>query len=296
MRTLTAASVARQASARAAAPQAAAWFPALVLTYPGAECFAIGAGTDSPAVLAEAIDAITAIARADGVRTVAFLYVQPEDKHLITALRDCQLVGFPTAVRGNLRVPGSGFADYLAALSKGARQEVARTRRRLADNGIRVVSNALGDLTAGDLEVFVELRQQHRVKYGKRPDAVGERMQLAVLRDHFADRVTVFTAMADDQVIAYSLLLDAGAVQHSWQVAADYTDARSRNTYFELGYYSAIEHAYQHGHREISFGYGTEKVKERLGCRLDVVESYVLAFDADRQDLARAAACSLELR
>jgi hypothetical protein len=295
MRILTPASVARQAAARAAAPDASAWFPALVLTYPGAECFAIGAGAARPAALSDAIGAIVDTARAEGVRSVAFLYVQPEDTPLIAALREHRLVQFPTAVRGNLRLPGSAFSDYLATLRRGPRQEVARTRRRLADNGVQVVSRPAGELSDEDLEVFVELRQQHRAKYGKRPDAESERRHLVELREHFADRVTVFTALAGDHVLVYSLLLDGGPAQHVWQIATDYQDRRSKNTYFEMAYYAIIEHAYQHERKELSFGYGTEHVKAKVGCRVDVVDSYLLALDPDRQEHARAAAATLDI-
>jgi len=295
MRTLTPDSLRRQAAVRAATAAAPDWFPALVLIYPGAECFAIGPGATSPAAVGAAVDSIVRYARAEGIATIAFLFVQPEDTPLIAALRDRGLVEFVTALRCNLRLPGSSFADYLRMLERIPRQDVHRTRRRLAENGVRLLSRPLAECTEADLDSFVGLRQQHRAKYGKRPDAASERKQLAELHTYFADRMTAFTAVADDRLLGFSLLLDAGPMQHAWLVGTDYRDARSKLTYFELTYYRAVEHAYAHGHRDISFGYGTERAKSRRGCQVDLVNSYLLALDPGRQRQGQQAAATLEL-
>jgi hypothetical protein len=293
MRTLAPETADRLAAVRAAGPSTADFFPSLVLTYPGLECFPIGPGARSGPALDAAIAGVIATARAEGARTVTFLYVQPEDEALVSALRRAGLVEYPTAVRANLRLPGDTFADYLAGLRRDQRHGIERVRRRLAERGVSTRRLQLSTADTDTFEALVGLRLKHREKYGKRPDETGERRLLAAFQDGFGDRVTVFLAVAGDRTIGFALVLDAGEIQHVWTSGTDYTDPRSSYVYFEVTYHAPIEAAYQTGVREISFGYGTERTKVERGCRLDVVHSYVLAPDEAGASAARQAAAAL---
>jgi uncharacterized protein len=121
VRSLTDEAIGQQAAARRGGPSREHWFPALVLTYPGLECFPVGQGRQSPDSLDEIIAGIVAHAREAGLRCVAFLYVQPEERELPSALRRAGFLEFPIALRANLRLPGTSFSDYLAALGKKSR-------------------------------------------------------------------------------------------------------------------------------------------------------------------------------
>lgn len=292
VRSLTETAVAEQAAARSDGPTRDHWFPALVLAYPGLECFALGPGRGSPGALDETVVGVVAHARSGGLRCVAFLYVQPEDAALPAALRRAGFVEFPVTLRANLRLPGRSFPDYLATLG-GQRRKVGYIRRQLARQGVSTARLVLSEASDDDLESLVALRLGHREKYGRRPDAEGERAQLRIFRSRFGARVTVYAAVADETMISFGLFLDAGPVQHAWMNGADYEDPRSRFTYFEVAFHAPIEAAYQQGPREFSFGYGAEEAKLQRGCRLDEVSAFVLPLDPASLPAARRAAAAL---
>ena len=294
LRTMTAESVASQAAAAALSPRQE-WFPALVLTYPGLECFGIGPGASAPDALGSAISGVVEAAQDAGVRTVAFLYVQPENQALSTALRAASFTEFPITQRANLHLPGGSFADYLTALRPHRRHNIRTVRRKLRENGVTIERLPLAEADNDLIETLVALRQQHRLKYGKAPSAESERRLLDAFRLAFGDRVMIFCARVPPRhLVGFSLVLDAGHVQHGWTCGFDYTDPRSRLTYFELCYQAPIEAAYHSAAREMSFGYGMETTKLLRGCRLDTVHGYILAVgDKARMALSQRAAAAL---
>jgi hypothetical protein len=287
-RELTDDAVSRLESIRSGGPARADWFPAMVVTFPGLECFAIGAGRNLDSPLDRVIAQVLTSASEEGARTVAFLYVQPEDDALAAALQRAGLVQAPIATRANLRLPGTTFEDYLASLSRNGRHSVAGDRRHLARHGVQVRQCPLPAADDATIDELVRLRAQHRSKYGKRPDDDGERDRLASFQQ-LGTKVTLFLAEVDGRVIGFSLLLDAGAVHHLWMTGTDYEDSRSRNTYFEVMYHAPIEYGYEAGISEISFSYGTELPKVRRGCRIDPVYAY-LRPPADSLTATRQAA------
>jgi len=293
IRSLTDDAVAEQAVVRSAGPDLDRWFPSLVLLYPGMECFALGPGGASPAALDEAVAAIVAHARHSGLRSVAFLYTQPEDTVLPSALRRAGFADFPLTLRANLSPPGDCFADYLAAMGSKRRQNVASLRRKLARQGVSVTRLPLSRASDDDLEKLTALRLRHREKYGRRPDAEGERDQLRTFRSRFGDRAVIYAAVADQALLSFVLFLDAGGVRHAWMNGTDYDDPRSRYAYFELGFHAPIEDAYLGRAREISFGYGAERTKLLRGCRLEPVSGFVLPLSAEDSAAARRAAAVL---
>lgn len=291
VRSLSDTAVAEQAAARWAGQGRERWFPSLVLLYPGLECFAIGPGRRSPDALDGAVAGVVDYARDAGLRSVAFLYVQPEDAALPAALRRAGFVDFPLTLRANLSPPGDSFADYLTAMGGRYRRKVAYIRRKLAQQGVAVTRIRLSQASDTDLEGLVVLRSRHREKYGRRPDAQGERAQLRTLRSRFGARVMIYVATAGATLIGFTLFLDTGVVRHAWMNGTDYSDPRSRYTYFEAGFHAPIEDSYLQGPREISFGYGAEQTKLRRGCRLDEVSAFVLPlFPEDLAPACRAAA------
>ncbi|ANP48600.1 hypothetical protein J2Z21_007512 [Streptomyces griseochromogenes] len=293
LRTLAPEAEAAQAAARAGGPARETWFPSLVLMYPGLECFPTGPGRHRPAALDRAVASVVGRARDEGLRSVAFLYVQPEERVLAEALRRAGFVEFPLALRCNLRPPGTSFADYRAALSRNAAHSMDRIRRRIAERGVTVRRFTLDELDEAGVERLVELRLQHRAKYGRRPDTAGERAQLTAFRRHFGDRAEVVAAMADERMIGFCLFLDAGDVRHAWTHGIDYTDSRSKDVFFEVCYYRPVEDAYRTGRKELSFSYGAEGSKLERGCRLDEVSGFVLPLDDGDLASAHSAARAL---
>ncbi|MFG2526526.1 GNAT family N-acetyltransferase [Streptomyces sp. NPDC048516] len=293
LRSLTPDAVTAQSAARTGGPPREGWFPSLVLTYPGLECFPAGPGRHRAGALDAAVADILDQARHDGLRSVAFLYVQPEEHALAEALRRADFIEFPLALRSTLSPPGTSFADYRASLSRDARKGMSRIRRRLSERGVTIRRLRLSAADDATVDRLVDLRMQHRAKYGRRSDEAGERAQLTSFRENFGDRVHLVAAVADGRIIGFCLFLDAGAVRHAWTTGTDYTDDRSKDTYFEVCYYTPVEDAYVSGCRELSYSYGTEGAKIERGCRLDEVKGFVLPLDPGDRGPARNAAAAL---
>jgi uncharacterized protein len=256
------------------APPAEEWFPALVFAYPGLECFPVGPGAGSPEAVGELVAESLAWARERALALVAFLYVPPEQELLAAVLDEAGLVRVPVAVRANLTLPGSSFEDYRAALTGDARWDIRRVRRKLRDAGIAVSPRRLGD----HLDEVVRLRCALRRKYGRPVDEADERALLESFSSAFGERTMLFCAEREGHVVSFSLFVWDGRVWHAWFTGGD-NDPQSRYAYFETLFHAPIEWAYEHGIREISFGYGTESAKRSRGVRLEPVHAWFMPLE-----------------
>lgn len=271
---------------RAAAPPRAEWFPAAVVTYPGSEAFPAGPSASS-ATAVEGLCATILDAAADaGCSSVGVLYVPRRESLFAAALGRLGFVPFPLASATSLTLPGTSFDDYLGSLPPARRREVARTRRRIREAGVSIALEPIETC----VDELVELWCNHKRKYGRPVDEATERHTFDVLAQRFADATTVFVARAEERVVSFASMVWDGRVWHGFLNGADYDDPRAKNTYFELGYYSPIEAAYEVGRRELSFGYGVTDAKRRRGCRVDTVYGWVASPDAGIVEAAGAAA------
>jgi predicted N-acyltransferase len=252
---------------------------------PGYECFPVGAAHDRR-VVDDLVAGSIELARAEGLRTVAYLYVNGPQPALRGALGAHGFAGFPVAWRSDLWLPGAGFEDYLRSLGGRRRREVLRERRRLADAGVAVRTAPLAACAADVLR----LRELHQRKYGHAFDPAGERRRIDLLAAAAPAETTVFVAEADGRTVAQTLHVWDGEVWHAFLDGAEYGHPAARLAYFETTYYAPIEAAYGLGRRRLSYGYGAEAAKLHRGCRPELAEGWVLALDPGRRALAERAA------
>ncbi|HEY0636489.1 MAG TPA: hypothetical protein VGD67_02475, partial [Pseudonocardiaceae bacterium] len=250
-------------------------------------------------------------AAAEGIATVAALYVRPGP--LAGALREAGFTAVPMTPSWELRLPGGGLAGYLAALPHKRRIEARRELRLLADAGVRIEPVADVDAVFDDL---VRLRGQLVAKYrGATREPAAERARLRTLVDDVAGgRPRVLLARGTDGApLGFALFAEHSEAEHSeaeqpgagsagrarsWHCLAvghDYTDPRSRLTYFGTAYYRAAEHAYQDGVRTLGYGIGAWRAKRARGCRPSPRTGWVHTTDPALAATVRATAEVTEL-
>lgn len=171
----------------AAAPEPAAWFPALLCSYPGLDAYPVGAG-DDPELVRLLLDGVTEWAGRHGVGSIAVGFVQPERAGFAAGATAAGLVPLPVATRATLPLAGRP-ADVFGSLSAMQRNNVKRLRNRLAAQGVTVAE--LPD-PAAHLDTLVELRCAHARQHGKEPDAAEERSWLGPLLAVMPAAVTVY--------------------------------------------------------------------------------------------------------
>jgi hypothetical protein len=267
------------------------FFPALVFCYPGYDVFPIGGGEGRRDLLEGLVAHTVEHARRQAVATVSFLYVDPQREGFEDALRAAGFVGFPGATRADLTLVGHDFDAYVAALSGNQRANLRKIRRTLGEAGVTVTRRDLRDV----MEDVLALRLLHKKKHGRRFDEAEERSMLeAFAGPGLAERVTLFVATAEARTIGFALFLWDDLLWHAMFTGSDYDDPRHKNAYFELMFYAPIEHAYRHGIRRLSFGYGTEEAKRRRGCTITTTRSWVYPIDDTLRGPIDAAAGVLE--
>jgi hypothetical protein len=279
---------------REAAGGPEAWFPALVFTLPGYDCFPIGPARQDPTVLAAAVEAAVGWFRAQGGRLVAFLYVGRRESALAEALTGLGFEPFPLSWRADLHLPGSSFSDYLAALPARRRSEVLRERRVLERTGISVRCPPLSEC----LEDVLRLRGLHRRKYGQPFDEGSERARLQAYAEGRAAEARVFGAWREERLLAFTLFAWDGqeGVWHAMLTGSDSSQPAARQAYFETTFYSPVEAAYGLGRTWLSYGHGPAEAKVARGCDLEPVSGFVLALAKELEEPVRQCARRLRAR
>lgn len=252
-------------------------FPHLLLSYPGYSTFPVGCRRSDGDSLRGALCAVAEWAAGEGLAAVALPYT-PAGSALAAAAADTGhrhwLLGTDTV----LDIPAAGFEGYLAVLSRHRRHRVRADRRAVERRGLRGTCRG-HDLDDRVLQRMAELRAQHRARYGLPADQPAERARLARVIGLLGARTTVFTVddPADGSVVCFSCFVRDGEVWHALYVAADYTDPRHRETYFEAAFYLPIEAAAERGVRRISYGFGSESAKRLRGCQDEPLRFFIKA-------------------
>ncbi len=254
-------------------PQAARWgvsfLPALVCGpasgYGWHFGFAPGlAAADIDRLRAELLDAMEAEADRRGLLLsfVQTLDREAELRELLVQRGYLTSWNVPVAV---MDVPWNSMDDYWAHLPAKRRREARRERRRNREGGTAVdisVSSPAEDARCREL-LDAKARQ-----YGAGGMAYGPEF-LAELRANMGPSALRLTAWREGAISGVHLVLEQSEVLTAFAVGIDEGLGGEDFTYFELVYYSLIEHAIAQRTRRIDFGRGMLDVKVRRGCRLE---------------------------
>ena len=271
------------ATVPAAADDAGAWYPHLVVSYPGYESYVAGPRKSTPEAVDELVDGIVEWSRSNGQKAVAFAYTVPGQPHLDAALAGRGFTPLDITATCDLVLSGDTFDDYLAALPKKRRTEARRERRVLAARGVTTSAAALADV----FDDLVRLRLNHASRYGRRVSEEKERGRLTALVDLFgADRVLVFVSTSEaNDILAFCVVLDHRGEWYMLDSGADYDNPLQRLTYFEACYYVPIATAYERGVRLLHYSLGSWEAKQNRGCTLVPRNGWVLPLTAELRAL-----------
>lgn len=219
------------------------------------------------------------MARARGIRSIAFLYAAAEDLVLRQALREHGYVEIgPTHNIATLRVTGRTFGDYLARFGKRRRDSIRWERRKIAAAGVQI---QVEELNAELSREMMPLETQLFKKYGHEthPDEIARQVHDCVTRE-FGSSAKVITARSDGALRGYAAFIEIGDMLYSRDTGFDYAwNDRRLPLYFEVLFYRAIELAQRSAKREIYYAQGSEQTKASRGCDLHPRFSYVKALD-----------------
>lgn len=218
------------------------------------------------------------LARDLGLRSITFLYTDPQDTLLRELLVGSGYAEFgPTHHVAVLTVKGSSFADYLSGFGKRRRDSIRWERRKIAEAGVRI---AVEELTEELGEQMRPLEAQLFKRYGHRdyPAQVMRYLHGSVARDYQGD-TRVITARSEGVLRGYASFIQCEDVLYSRDTGYDYEWKKDLPLYFEVLFYSAIELAMRSGIREICYSVGSESTKASRGCDLYPRIGYVKALD-----------------
>ncbi|MGW0070105.1 hypothetical protein ACWDUI_21890 [Streptosporangium sandarakinum] len=268
-----AARAARAAGPPLPAPPREGWFPHLVVMLPGYECHPLGPLARDREALDALVGAITDWARERGLRAVAFLYPPPGTAPLGRVLSARGFTGVPLAYSCELRLPGGGFEDYLAALPRKRRGEARRELRLLREAGVEVRAERVSEPGAD----VVELKCGHSAKYNGRPP---DRAKTAGrLRDLCAGGALLLRAERAGDLLGYGLFVEHAGVWYCVSTGMDYSSAAARHTYFATVFYEPARLAYPAGVRRLHYGQGSWRAKTARGCEAVELPGWVLPLD-----------------
>jgi hypothetical protein len=217
--------------------------------------------------------------RAAADRTCVAMYVTTDDA---MALHDAGVTTTPVLLEADawIELPDSDWSTWEESLSKNRRKIVRRDVRRFQEAGYRIEQAPLPECW----HLLGGIASATQAKYGHEtsPD-----IELKSLRNHalqMGDAArTSLLYRSDDELVGFCLY-------YSWQdtvtlrwLGLDYDRLTGAQEYFNLCYYTQIEHAAERGTRWLHAGVKSSDAKAVRGARLrplwlvDLTEDSVLA-------------------
>jgi hypothetical protein len=240
---------------------------------------------DARKAIGDVIDGAEAMARKDGLRSIAFFYVPVEDALLREVLRDKGFGEFgPTMHVSVLQLPGATFADYITRFGKRRRDSIRWERRKIAAADVHIDTEALTPELSEEM-LPLEAQLYHKYGHPSHPTAMARQLHESVTTQFPAD-APVITARSPDGVLrGYAAFIKVGTTLYSRDTGYDYAWQGALPLYFEVLYYRAIELAMKLGANEINYSYGSDDTKLSRGCQLRPRVGYLKAFDHDLNGL-----------
>jgi predicted N-acyltransferase len=236
-------------------------------------------GVEPGPVLAAVLDTTEVRARAAGLRSMAFLYVDDDDYALRAALVRAGFAAVPSETAYVLDVPaGNAFAGYLAGFRHGRRAAILREQRALAAAG---VTYEVQPFTEDLVDRVAPLELALYARHGTDVDAGAFRAVLHSVARHCAGSAYALTASIDGRLAGFLLVFRWGDELYARQAGFDYAAVGRLPVYFGLVYYELIRLAGEWGVRRIHYSTGSGAVKASRGCQAVPQHAYVKAFDPD---------------
>lgn len=165
----------------------------------------------------------------------------------------------------HFELPGSGFEDFLAALTRRQRSDVRRDRRRFAEAGR---SSRIVRPGAESLHRVAELVTHVESKHGSTSEAATVRDLLAAQVEDVGDRALLVSCDAEPGLVACSLSFHSENELAVRVAGLDYAHVGDAGEYFETVFYRPVELAYELDVDRVSVGFGSLRTKRHRGAVL----------------------------
>ena len=239
--------------------------PCLVLMYPNYGTFPVGSGADDPARLRRFVAELRSWAVAQGVASIALVYLTPRAEPLLAELARAGFSTAPMGERCDMAVTWTDFGGYLRGLPKKYRDEVKREVNRMDERGLVRASRPLG----ADEPELLDLRCRLIEKYDGSVNEADQAAIFDMIRQHVApEDITVFTVSDGSRLLSFSLFIQDGPEWTVMLIGTAYGQPNASYGYFSCMFYQPIEAAPARGVQLLAYGYGTLDAKRRRGCQL----------------------------
>jgi predicted N-acyltransferase len=245
---------------------------------------------DRRAVIDAVVAAAGGEARAAGLRSVAFLYVDENDTPLRDALRaDGGYVELVSDQAYLLELPdGDVFPAYLAGFRRKRRHALAREQRTLAAAGVTYQTQRLTDEL---VERIAPLELALYARHGTTADPTAFTGVLRSIARHTGDTAVVVTAHVAGRLAGFVLVFVYAGELYARQTGFDYPVVDGLPVYFGLVYSELVRLAGEWGMRRIDYSTGSGTAKRSRGCREVGQYAYVRTEDPDLRARLTALGC-----
>jgi hypothetical protein len=224
-------------------------------------------------LLAEKIDTVCKKERA---LFSSFLFVSEFDELLIDNLQNFGYLKSPGVTNFYLDVRWSNFENYLESFNCERRKKIRREIRKCAENGVTIEEPDFKDLPA----YFSELTSNIALKYNKTARPSYYSSLFSKLNEHAKDKIKVFVAKKENDVVGFSLFLRQGDILNACSTGFEYDAlAKTDFTYYNLCYYAPIRWAIENGVKTIHYMNVGRKVRLYRGCEPENMCSFLKCHD-----------------
>jgi predicted N-acyltransferase len=233
-------------------------------------------GSDRDMVLDRLVTTCIEVARAWQLAAVAVPFITSAGLSWLASLRSVRSRAVESeAVLDVPDSPAGTFDDYLAGLPSKRGREVARERRLLERQGLRIEVEAAAP---GCAAILAALVLQVEAKHGRAPTLNGMRRYLRSTFEADLEHGRVFACRdADGRLVAAALAYEWRSILYVKAYGADYGSIPAgARAYFNTVFYEPIEYSLGRRLKQIRYGIGAMPAKQARGCRAEVLHHVLL--------------------
>jgi uncharacterized protein len=233
-----------------------------------------------PERVAAMLAAAEGLARDQGARSMASLYVAAEDEVLRHSLAAAGFCSVPSHDNHVLEVDWPDFDGYLARFDGHRRREIRRERRRLEEAGVRI---SAGPLAPKEVPALSGLEANLVRRHGSPRSREQLHETLGSIAERLEDSSLLLTARQEGRLMGFSLFLAWRDELYARHVGFDYDFQGKLPLYFALLFYEVAALAPARGVRRIHYGVASGEAKRSRGCRTVPEVAYVRALDPEAE-------------
>ena len=169
--------------------------------------------------------------------------------------------------KNRLEIKWLSFAEYLSDRQSISKKNSGTFRNQIKKNREAGVSIRLLDELENEERLY-QLLSEHHYRLNKKPFPHTENFFGSLQKNLGSDAMLLIAEKASE-IIGVTILFRRGSKGWATFIGMDHNLSRNDFTYFNLAYYSFIDHAIQAGIKSLNYGGMLYRVKKRRGCSLE---------------------------